>query len=84
MSLQLNPDMILAGSMGEHRLAKDQAAGQGIATKGDRAYSLPISHAQVGTQVQMEIITAFRFLWESRLPLTDVESTYYEMVQLIR
>lgn len=41
MSLQLNPDMILAGSMGEHRLAKDQAAGQGIATKGDKLIPSP-------------------------------------------
>lgn len=67
--------MILALSMGEHRLAKDRAAGQCIVTKGDRAYSLPTSHAQVGTQVQMEIITVFRFLLESRLPVTDVQST---------
>lgn len=61
--------------MGEYRLAKDQAVGQCIATKGDRAYSLLSSHTQVGTQVQMEMLTAFRFLWESRLPVTDVKST---------
>lgn len=75
MGPQVHPYMILAHSMGEHRLAKDQAAGQCIATKGNRAYSLPTSHAQVGTQVQMEMITAFRLLWESRLPVTDVKST---------
>lgn len=75
MGPQVHPHTILAHSMESTGWQRTRLPDSALPPRGTKTYSLPTSHAQVGTRVQMEMITAFRFLWESRLPVTDVKST---------